>query len=310
MAEPSAGGSTPREGSFQAPEAPPTDQGAPNEVGRSRRPEPAEVGTSRPLDPVEIEAIDPEAAERQRLDEAGPPRRSVRRKVVGPFSLRQVAIAMLAVMATAVGLTLATVPIDTIVPRLPVPEPSAFLIGDPVPGLRIGDLAPELAVDRPEGRVELKDLDGNVIRLADLRGKVVWVNFWASWCPPCQFETPIVRAMDERYRERGLEIVAVQVQQTVEAGRAYAERYDLEYTIGADVTGSIFHAYKVFALPTQFFIDPEGRVRTIVNGPLTEARASELIESLLPPGSSRAPGTSGSPAALPGPSKAPSPAAS
>ena len=175
---------------------------------------------------------------------------------------------------------------SVIVPALPVPEPSAFLIGSPVPGLRIGDLAPELEVDGPDGRVELYDLDGNRIRLADLRGKAVWINFWASWCPPCQYETPIIRSMDERYRDRGLEIIAIQVQQTVDAGKDYADRYDLEYTIGADVTGSIFHAYRVFALPTQFFIDPEGRLRSIVNGPVDERRASQLIESILPPGSS------------------------
>ena len=218
--------------------------------------------------------------------EAGATPRPVRRRVVGPFSLRQVTIAILAVMATATALTLATVPIQSIVPALPVPEPSAFLIGSPVPGLRIGDLAPELAVDGPDGRVELYDLDGNRIRLADLRGKAVWINFWASWCPPCQYETPIIRSMDERYRDRGLEIIAIQVQQTVDAGKDYADRYDLEYTIGADVTGSIFHAYRVFALPTQFFIDPEGRLRSIVNGPVDERRASQLIESILPPGSS------------------------
>ena len=213
------------------------------------------------------------------------PARPVRRNVVGPFSLRQVTIAILLVVTTAVVLTLATVPIATLRPGLPVPEPSAFLLGSPIPGLNVGDLAPELVVDRPEGRLELTDLDGNAVRLADLRGKAVWINFWASWCPPCQFETPTIRSMDRRYAGRGLEIVAIQVQQTVEAGRDYASRYELEYTIGADVTGSFFHLYRGFALPTQFFIDPEGRLRHIVNGPLDEARAAALIESMLPAGS-------------------------
>jgi peroxiredoxin len=252
------------------------------------QPRATEPGAVEPVEaePVELEAVEAEPVELE------PPPRPVRRRVVGPFSLRQVTIAILAVMGTAIVLTLATVPIDSIVPRLPVPEPSAFLIGSPEPGLRIGDLAPELVVDRPEGRIELTDLNGTPIRLADLRGKAVWINFWASWCPPCQFETPIIRSMDERYRDRGLVIVAVQVQQTVDAGKAYADRYDLEYTIGADVTGSIFHAYRVFALPTQFFIDPEGRVRTIVNGPLDEGRATRLIESILPPGSSAPPPSS------------------
>ncbi|TME09831.1 MAG: TlpA family protein disulfide reductase [Chloroflexi bacterium] len=215
-----------------------------------------------------------------------PAPRRIRRRGVGPFSLRQVTIVILVVMTTAVVLTLATVPLGSTSPGLPVPDPSAFLIGSPIPGLGIGDLAPEFEGDGPSGRVQLTDLDGTPIRLADLRGKAVWVNFWASWCPPCQFETPTIRAMDDRYRDRGLVIVAVQVQQTVQAGRDYAERYGLRYRIGADVTGAIFHTYHVFALPTQFFIDPNGVLRQIVNGPLSGTRAAQLIESILPPGSS------------------------
>jgi thiol-disulfide isomerase/thioredoxin len=223
--------------------------------------------------------------------------RPIRRRGVGPFSLRQVTLAIVVVMATAIVLTLATVPLGSTEPGLPVPDPSAFLIGSPIPGLRIGDLAPELEGDGPDGRVQLTNLHGTPIRLADLRGKAVWINFWASWCPPCQFETPTVRAMDERYRDRGLVIVAVQVQQTVDAGREYAGRYGLRYTIGADVTGAIFHTYHVFALPTQFFIDANGVLRQIVNGPLSESRASQLIESILPAGASGAP--SPSPVATP-----------
>ena len=89
--------------------------------------------------------------------------------------------------------------------------------------------------------------------------------------------------MDKRYRDRGLEIIGIQVQQTVDVGREYAERYGLAYTIGADVTGRIFHAYRVFALPTQFFIDTDGRLRAIVNGPFDDARATAAIEAMLPP---------------------------
>ena len=222
--------------------------------------------------------------------------RPIRRRGVGPFSLRQVTIAILAMMGAAIIGTLATRPLGSVPIGLPVPDPSAYLIGSPIPGLRVGDLAPELEGESADGHVALTDLHGAPIRLADLRGKVVWINFWASWCPPCQFETPTVRAIDQRYRDRGLVVIAVQVQQTVEAGLEYADRYDLEYTIGADVTGAIFHAYKVFALPTQFFIDPNGVVRQIVNGPLDQARAAQLVESLLPAGVS---GTSAAPSPSP-----------
>lgn len=205
------------------------------------------------------------------------------RRGVGPFSLRQVSLVGAAVILTAVGVTLATAPLGTTGPDLPVPGATAYLVGSPVPGLRVGDLAPELVVpDGGGGTFGLTDLNGRPIRLADLRGRVVWLDFWASWCPPCQSETPTIRALDEKYRDRGLTIVAVQVQQPVEEGRRYAERYGLEYAIGADTAGHVFRAYRVYALPTQFFIDPDGVIRTIVNGPLDEAGASRLIEALLP----------------------------
>src|SRR5919107_5615573 len=106
-----------------------------------------------PDDPPDLEPVAP---------------RPVRRRGVGPFSLRQVTFVLLVVMATAIGLTLASVPLGTTGPGLPVPEPSAFLLGSPIPGLRVGDLAPELVVDGADGRLELTDLDGKPIRLADL----------------------------------------------------------------------------------------------------------------------------------------------
>jgi peroxiredoxin len=213
---------------------------------------------------------------------------------VGPFSLRQVTLAIGVVAIAGVLLTLATAPIATIGPDLPIPEPSAFLLRSPVPGLNLGDAAPELTVSRDDGTTfQLTDLQGKPIRLADLRGRVVWLNFWASWCPPCQSETPLLRKMDEAYRDRGLALIGVQVQQTVDDGQRYASTYSLGYRIGADVSGDVFHEYRVFALPTQFFIDTNGAIRAIVNGPETEQSARNLIEALLPKaGGSRTPAAS------------------
>jgi peroxiredoxin len=209
--------------------------------------------------------------------------RAPRRRGVGPFSLRQVTLAIGVVSLAAIVLTLATVPLGSVGPGLPIPDPSAYLLRSPLPGLRPGDVAPELVATRDDGSTfTLIDLDGRPIRLADLRGKAVWINFFASWCPPCQSETPTLRAMDRRYADRGLALIAIQVQQTVDEGKRYAQTYDLGYTIGEDVSADIFRAYKVFALPTQFFIDANGVIRLVVNGPVDEAGASALIESLLP----------------------------
>ena len=146
-------------------------------------------------------------------------------------------------------------------------------------GLQPGELAPELEWTGDDGTtVVLRDLDGNPVRLEDLRGKLVWLNFWATWCPPCQAETPVLREMDERYRDRGLAIVAVAVQETtVDDVRAYAERYELDYPIAFDASADIFDLYRVFALPTQFFVGADGRVLEVVNGPLTAARGASRL---------------------------------
>ena len=214
----------------------------------------------------------------------GPPPARRRRSGIGPFSLRQVGLLFGSVVLAAAVLLVVTRPLGTIGDPGPVnPQPTAFRIGDPIEGLEPGSLAPDFVVDLPDGTsFQLADPEGRPIRLADLRGTAVWVNFWATWCPPCQFETPFLREIDEEYRDRGLEIVAVNVQETAEVARDYASRYGLQYTIGADVSGHVFRAYRVFALPTQFFIDPDGVVRFVVQGPLSAEAAAERVEAILP----------------------------
>ena len=166
----------------------------------------------------------------------------------------------------------------------PLPAATPYLVGPATEGLHPGDLAPELSVTGAgSGTAPLADLDGSPIRLADLRGKLVWLNFWATWCPPCQSETPVLRDMDAAYRDRGLVIVGIAVQETtVDDVRAYAQRYDLGYRIAFDAAADVFHGYKVFALPTQFFIGPDGRILQVVNGPMTDQSARLLVEARLP----------------------------
>src|SRR5258705_13453271 len=89
-----------------------------------------------------------------------PPARPFRRRGVGPFSLRQVTIAILVVMGTALVLTLATVPLGSTRPGPPVPHPSPFLIGSPIPGLTLGNPPPGLEGDSPNGPVGRTDLNG------------------------------------------------------------------------------------------------------------------------------------------------------
>jgi thiol-disulfide isomerase/thioredoxin len=207
--------------------------------------------------------------------------------MIGPFSGRQILLLVLAVAASAIVLAAVTTPLGTTGngPGVVDPRATPFVFASPpAEGLRPGSLAPELEVPLEDGSTfQLTDLDGAPIRLDALRGKVVWINFWASWCPPCQQETPILRELDERYGDEGLEIIGISVQETSPNDiAAYAERYDLGYTIGFDASGHIFREYKVYALPTQFFIDTNGVIDTVINGPVELDGASALIESLLP----------------------------
>ncbi len=159
------------------------------------------------------------------------------------------------------------------------PRATQYVIGSAGEGLRVGDRAPELEITGADGApTPLRDLDGNPVRLADLRGRPVWINFWASWCPPCQAETPTVRDTAAAYAPQGLAVVGISVQEATEDDvRAYAEKYGLPYTVAADLTGDVFRRYRVFGLPTQYFIDENGVIRSIVQGPVTpESVASNL----------------------------------
>ncbi len=231
---------------------------------------------------------------------AGRPEFSHKRErhgVVGPFSGRQLVLAFAAVLAAVVVLVGVTTPLGNTAngPAAVDPRATAYLLSSPPPiGLKVGATAPEFSVANDDGTTyQLTDLAGAPIRLADLRGKAVWINFWTTWCPPCQSEVPILRDLSARYKDRGLMLVAISVQETSPADvAAYAARYQLGYTIGFDGSGKIFHAYKAYGLPTQVFIDVNGVIASIVPAPLDEAGAIAQIEAILP-GASRATLTSG-----------------
>jgi peroxiredoxin len=212
--------------------------------------------------------------------------RRERHGLVGPFGGRQIAVGALAIAAVAIGLFVVTRPLGSTDPIGPNDPRATQFVLDPNGriGVREGQFAPELEVRLDDGSTyRLTDLDGRPVRLADLRGKGVWLNFWASWCPPCQSETPVIRDLAAKYADRGLVVVGISVQETsAEDVRAYAERYQLGYTIAADLSGHIFRLYRPPGLPTQVFIGPDGAIRSIVLAPLSAPAAEAQIEAILP----------------------------
>jgi len=205
------------------------------------------------------------------------------RQVVGPFTLRHLII--LGVVLVAVGglLALLNTPISAPVqPQAQAPGSGFYQVDEPTTGLAVGQMAPELEGENDGETVRLYDLDGELVSLEALRGSPVWLSFFATWCPPCQEETPVLRDTYAAYADEGLEMIAVSVQETTaDDVAAYAETYSLPYRIGFDATGAVFDTYQGYGLPTHVFIDADGIIRQLRYGPLTRETAAEIIEPLL-----------------------------
>jgi peroxiredoxin len=133
----------------------------------------------------------------------------------------------------------------------------------------------------------LRDLDGNMRDLASFRGRVVLLNFWATWCPPCQTELVSMEGLYEAYKDHGFEVVAISSDvQGAEVVQPFATQLHLSFTTLLDATGQVTRLYGVTSLPTTYLLDRQGRLVTVAIGghdwAKTDARA--LITSLLDDG--------------------------
>ena len=135
----------------------------------------------------------------------------------------------------------------------------------------------------PAPELKAHDLAGAAKTLADYRGKVVLLNFWASWCPPCLREIPSMERLRIRMAGRPLAIVALDSAEAQADVDAFLSRMKLGFPVLLDPDGSNTRRWKVFALPTTFLLDAEGRVRYVLTGPTEwdEGEALAVIESLL-----------------------------
>jgi cytochrome c-type biogenesis protein len=141
--------------------------------------------------------------------------------------------------------------------------------------------APSAPLSAPD--FSLPRTDGGRVSLSGLAGKVVFLNFWATWCPPCRAEMPSMETLYQRYRERGLEIIAVSVGETREKAAAFMEEYRLTFTAALDGDQQVSARYNIQAFPTTFIINREGRVVSWVVGGMdwSDARLAGVFEALL-----------------------------
>ncbi len=131
----------------------------------------------------------------------------------------------------------------------------------------------------------LKSTTGDQFDLASLKGKVVLVNFWATWCPPCRAEMPAIDQIYRANRDSGLVVLGVNQAEDPVAVQSFASQFNLSFPILLDLDGAVNARYNIGALPTTFIIDRKGIIRDQAIGPITREQVQNKLQPLLAEGS-------------------------
>lgn len=125
--------------------------------------------------------------------------------------------------------------------------------------------------------------DSNPIQLHELKGQVVYVDFWASWCSPCRKSFPWLNEMYQKYGSQGFKVIAVNVDSDRQLANEFLKEYQVDFTIGYDAKGELASAFKVQGMPSSFLIDRNGVIRhTHIGFREKETKAMEgKIQALL-----------------------------
>ncbi len=149
--------------------------------------------------------------------------------------------------------------------------------GPPAPG----KLPPVPEVDRLAPDFTLTDLEGNSVTLSDFRGKVVFINFWATWCPPCRAEMPEIEAIYQDYKDKDVVVIGIDILEAEDEVRQYVQQGGYSWTFVLDTTGGVTADYGITAIPTSFFLDKEGVIQAVNIGAMTKrAMESQLAKAM------------------------------
>jgi cytochrome c biogenesis protein CcmG/thiol:disulfide interchange protein DsbE len=138
-----------------------------------------------------------------------------------------------------------------------------------------GKVAPEFSLPLFE------QFEQDKISLADLRGQVVVINFWASWCVECYKEAELLEQAWQDYQDRGVMFIGVDHLDTDTEGLAYMAKYGITYPSGPDIGDKISQAYAITGVPETFFIDKDGNIMHVQIGPINKADLYGLLDRLI-----------------------------
>ena len=127
----------------------------------------------------------------------------------------------------------------------------------------------------------LTSFDGKTLTLSKLQGKVVVVNFWASWCPPCRVEAPYLEQTWRKYKDRGVVFIGVDYVDTEPNALTYLKEFDITYFNGPDLGTRISQSYNIKGVPETYYVARNGEVRGNTIGPLIPPQLDQKIDELL-----------------------------
>lgn len=139
---------------------------------------------------------------------------------------------------------------------------------------------PLIGKEAPE--IDLLTIDGEQVTLSGLRGQPILINFWATWCPPCREEFPLMVAAREEHADDGLEILGVMHQDFADGAREFAKDMGATWPILDDPDDVAYDDYLVAGLPTSYFVDADGIVRAFSLGGFTEDGLAAQLKTVLP----------------------------
>ncbi|HOJ92620.1 MAG TPA: TlpA disulfide reductase family protein [Dictyoglomaceae bacterium] len=127
----------------------------------------------------------------------------------------------------------------------------------------------------------LPDLNGKKYTLSDFKGNVILLNFWATWCPPCRYEIPILEKIYNKYKNKGFKVIAVSLDSDSNSLSNFLKSNKVSFLVLSDKKGELGYKYQVVAIPTSFLIDKEFIVRKIYMGAISEKDFTKELEKWL-----------------------------
>jgi len=144
-------------------------------------------------------------------------------------------------------------------------------------------LAGAAAVKGPAPNFTLKSMSGKNLKLSEMAGNVVLINFWASWCGPCREEMPLLNALHKKYAPLGFTVLGVNVEEQLDGARGFLSNVPVDFPILLDNTNKVSKQYKVVAMPTTVFVDRDGNMRYLHEGykPGDEKKYRQMVKKLV-----------------------------